>query len=83
VGQKRDDTLAMSTTGKRDDLARRGMMAYLKSGGSAVATADVVKRRGLVYVVIRDAAGAAVIVYRAQKMQLRKMRRPPEDVVQR
>jgi hypothetical protein len=76
----RHATRAMSTIGKRDDLARRAMIAHLKSGGSVTATSDVVKRNGLVYVVVRDAAGAALAVYRAQAKQLRKMRRPPEDV---
>jgi hypothetical protein len=58
------------------------MVAYLKAGATVLpATGDVVKRKGLVYVVVRDAAGAVLAVYRLKNVgQLRRMRQPPVDV---
>ena len=81
----------MLTSAEKDKLARRAMIAYLKEGEPGLpASGDVVRAGGLTYVRVRDSAGAVLAVYRLKNpltstgaQQLRRMRRPPEDVIRR
>jgi hypothetical protein len=66
------------------ELTRRAKAAWFDTGGSVSPTeaSGVVIRDGLGYVVLRDAEGAVLAVYRIRpdNLTLRRMKRPPKRI---
>ena len=66
------------------ELTRRAKAAWFDTGGTVSPTeaSGVVLRVGLGYVVLRDADGATLAVYRIRpdNLTLRRMRRPPNEL---
>lgn len=67
----------------RDSLTRRALAAWYRAGGSEPASARVVERNGLTYVVV-DRPAEVLAVYRVRPVDgvLRRMRRPPAEVTE-
>lgn len=65
-------------------LTRRAKAAWFDTGGTVSPTeaSCVVMRDGLGYVVLKDAEGAVLAVYRIRpdNLTLRRMKRPPKGV---
>ena len=72
-----------------DSLTRRALAAWYRTGGSEPASARVVERNGLIYVVVDPLGGVAdrpaevLAVYRVRPVDgvLRRMRRPPAEIM--
>lgn len=62
------------------DAERRGMAAYLRSGGTERPEAETWEDDGKQYVVVKTEAGDVLTVYRVRSYDgaLRKMKRPPK-----
>lgn len=70
-----------------DDLQRRALAAWFRTGGTGTPRASVVEHGGRQYVVLAGGAGTTLAVYRwrdtIQTPQLMRLRRWPTEVAPR
>lgn len=69
--------------GDREDLGRRALAAWFRTGETEPVTPEVAEHAGRRYVVLRDSRGAVAGVYRVRRHDgmLQRMRRPPAEIM--